>query len=748
MLVIKNLTKVYQSKSGTVVALKNIDLEFPEHGFIFMLGKSGSGKSTLLNIIGGLDDFDRGSIYFKYNSNMNYKNLNSSSYRNINLGFVFQDFNLIDDLTIEQNVALPLELQGLNKEIIAVKVNEILSQVNLTKYIGQTPKNLSGGEKQKLAIARALIKKPKVILCDEVTGNLDTESSLEVIKIFKKLSGDILVIFVTHESDYANKFADRIIELVDGKIYDDYLTSNNEMIVSDENDRTFLTSIKIPDRMTLTTKNIEYINSIIKSNNEDIYISFKNDSTQKATVLNEKAIPKTIKVVKASNINNQVSNDIKNPKLPFKSTFKFAKMSILKYKLRLVSMLILFVMSLTFFGVIVNIISYEVSDASYKSFTNHNITYIPFERQIEVCNLDSCIDESTTFTEIEINTIKKNFPGITFFNSYKSGDNELTVEKLFEVDYEMSSNGYYAESFSKITITNNYNNDNIIVGEFVQDSYGVLITDYMALMLLENNTFDNVNIINEIVGQSMFFNNQEVLITGILDTDFEQYEILKTESTLSISNNVEFLIQQEAYTQLFMSSDTFDNVFNINYTFYYIEFAVFLGIDENENLEFLRHMENINTIHKTSFSNDLYNVEDTLSSIPKVIYLFLVFFALLTGFLIYNFISYIINNQKKEIGILRALGIKRRDVAKIYLIQGIFIATITGLFSSATTVIITNLLNNNIMDSFDAGVVWIYTDIFTFYLINLMAFVMMFLAVIIPTIRITLLKPIEAIKGL
>ena len=194
MIKVTNLTKVYKSKHKfNTRALNNINFSLDEKGLVFVIGKSGSGKSTLLNLLGGLDDVTSGSVEVFNNSIHEFKEKQLYDYRSSMIGFIFQDFHLLDDLTVEENILLSLELK---KENTKELVNEVLKQVDLEGYNKRYPNELSGGEKQRIAIARALIKNPNIILADEPTGNLDSKTTKQVIELIKKISKDKLLLYL------------------------------------------------------------------------------------------------------------------------------------------------------------------------------------------------------------------------------------------------------------------------------------------------------------------------------------------------------------------------------------------------------------------------------------------------------------------------------------------------------------------------------------------------------------------------
>lgn len=229
MLSVKNLTKTYQTtKSKTknrVVALDNVSIDFPETGLVFLLGKSGSGKSTLLNAIGGLDTFDSGEIIIKGKSSANFSQSDFDSYRNTFIGFIFQEYNILENFTVAKNLALAIELQG--KKADKEEINRLLEQVDMLPYAKRKPNQLSGGQKQRVAIARALIKNPEIIMADEPTGALDSNTGKQVMETLKELSKSKLIIIVSHDRDFAETYGDRIIELKDGKIIHDLTKKRN-----------------------------------------------------------------------------------------------------------------------------------------------------------------------------------------------------------------------------------------------------------------------------------------------------------------------------------------------------------------------------------------------------------------------------------------------------------------------------------------------------------------------------------------
>ena len=221
MLELKNITKSYQVADSNQKALNKISLKFRENEFVSILGQSGSGKTTMLNIIGGLDKYSSGDLIINNISTKKFSDRDWDTYRNHRVGFVFQSYNLISHQTALQNVELALTLSGVGKIERRKKAKQVLKKVGLEKQMNKKPNQMSGGQMQRVAIARALINDPDILLADEPTGALDSETSIQVMDLLKEIANDKLVIMVTHNPDLAEQYSTRIIKLLDGEVKSD-----------------------------------------------------------------------------------------------------------------------------------------------------------------------------------------------------------------------------------------------------------------------------------------------------------------------------------------------------------------------------------------------------------------------------------------------------------------------------------------------------------------------------------------------
>ena len=248
MIKLKDVSKYYNSNGIVTVALEHINLEFNRGDIVAITGESGSGKSTLLNIICGNDNYDDGEIYF-YQDETSYFDVNDlDNFRNKYVGFIYQNYNIIENYTVLQNVMLPLLLKGLSKKEAKTKALELIKQVGLENRSKHKGTKLSGGEKQRVVIARALAKDPDILACDEPTGNLDSKTSQEIINLIKEVAKDKLVLIVTHNYEEVKDIATRKVTLVDGHIIEDKILKE---VSEDKEEKLELEVPKIPFKDTL-----------------------------------------------------------------------------------------------------------------------------------------------------------------------------------------------------------------------------------------------------------------------------------------------------------------------------------------------------------------------------------------------------------------------------------------------------------------------------------------------------------------
>lgn len=269
MLNLKDIKKYYNVGGTETRALNGVTVAFRKKEFVAILGPSGSGKTTMLNVIGGLDQYDSGDLIINGQSTKNFKLTDWDVYRNNSIGFVFQSYNLIGHQGILDNVELGMTLSGVSKEERRKRAQEALERVGLKDHLNKKPSQLSGGQMQRVAIARALANDPEILLCDEPTGALDSETSVQIMNLIQELSHEKLVIMVTHNPDLAKEYADRIIEFSDGKIMTDSNPYHEEKSINDfELKRTrmsFFTALRLSFNNIRTKKGRTFLTSFASS---------------------------------------------------------------------------------------------------------------------------------------------------------------------------------------------------------------------------------------------------------------------------------------------------------------------------------------------------------------------------------------------------------------------------------------------------------------------------------------------------
>lgn len=381
MLELKHITKVYRPKKGVPVkALDNVSLKIQSKGMVFILGKSGSGKSTLLNIIGGLDRYDHGELIIKGKSSKDFTQSDFDSYRNTYVGFIFQEYNILEDFSVGANIGLALELQG--KKATEEAINRILQQVDLEGYGHRKPNELSGGQKQRVAIARALVKEPEIILADEPTGNLDSETGKQVFDTLKKLSQEKLVIVVSHDREFAETYGDRIIELADGKIIRDIERVKRESSSQSVHviDNRF---IRIRKGYQLSQEDLEKINDFLLQAENDALLCLDRADNTTIRSLAEKDVEGQTTTFAETNQERIAQHmgigdafRLIKSRLPLKNAIRIGASGLKIKPIRLAFTILLSVVAFTLFGLADTVGSYDRVSNMVQSIEDHDIHFL------------------------------------------------------------------------------------------------------------------------------------------------------------------------------------------------------------------------------------------------------------------------------------------------------------------------------------------------------------------------------------
>lgn len=430
MLETKDLCKTYKPKKGVpVLAIDHVSLKFPEKGMVFLLGKSGSGKSTMLNLLGGLDSYDEGEIIIRGISSKDFNQQSFDSYRNTYVGFIFQEYNVLEEFTVGANIALALELQG--KKAQDEEINRILKDVDLEGFGDRKPNELSGGQKQRVAIARALVKNPQIIMADEPTGALDSNTGRAVLDTLKKLSQDKLVIVVSHDREYAEQYADRIVELADGKVIRDVEAIPDAESEKDKKLVYRATSIEIPGGYHLTEEDRKQINEYLDGLKSGASMTLPS-TAQEFRETDTSKIPEE---------DGSKFNLIKS-KLPLHSAFKIGCSSLKHKRFRLVSTIFLSVVAFSLFALVDTFGSYDHIRACTDSLIDSGVNYVSLNNAMRMGSGNHIWwrDDFKTSPE-QMEEVEKEL-GIDMTGIFIPKNADMRFDSQYDANYEFSQGGY------------------------------------------------------------------------------------------------------------------------------------------------------------------------------------------------------------------------------------------------------------------------------------------------------------------
>ena len=539
MLEVKNLSKIYRPKNGTEVkALDDVSLSFPETGMVFLLGKSGSGKSTLLNVCGGLDAPTSGEILVKGRSSKNFTQGDFDSYRNTFIGFIFQEYNILNEFSVEDNIALALELQGKPKDKEAVK--KLLADVDLEGFAKRKPNTLSGGQKQRIAIARALIKNPEIIMADEPTGALDSATGKQVFETLKKLSRDKLVVVVSHDRDFAELYGDRIIELKDGKVLSDISKVQEKQQQLTKNVDAIGSVLSIKQGAELNEQDFEQIKAFLKQSPTDVIIASGEKEVQSFKKVNrisdtgEREVFRDTTPAERKQYRPEDSKFIRS-RLPLRHAIKIGLSGLKTKPVRLFFTVLLCTVAFVLFGLLSTMTLYN-SEATFKQTlldSDHDIirldksyrTHVTWYRQGEAEN-SYYMDTETTFTAEEITKLMETY-GANVFPSVRVG---------MQFNVRSANSQYWMNSIEAVSCISPENSlYSSINGAYPAKDDEVCISSYMANVLYNCKTYDeNGNTVEftspeNVIGTKIMLNGRPYKITGIFDSGVisPRFDILK-----------------------------------------------------------------------------------------------------------------------------------------------------------------------------------------------------------------------------
>lgn len=731
MIKLVNVYKYFnRGKKNEVKAIDNTSLDLPDKGIVTLLGPSGCGKTTLLNSIGGLSRINKGSIYID-GERITKRSVNKiDRIRSLKIGYIFQNFNLLDDETVFDNVSLVLKINGLkDKEEIKKRVNFCLESLGIYRYRNRYASMLSGGERQRVAIARAIVKDPEVIIADEPTGNLDSKNSIEVMNIIKSISRDRLVILVTHERELAKFYSDRIIEISDGKIVKDYENTDNHELDYRLDNKIYLKDMENYSNKEVGSAKIEYysdntdkVSFKIVVKNDNIYI--ESDSLKKIEVINNS----NIELVDAhyEKINKKVYeefsfdfNKVKDNKFKEKYSSIYNVVTSTKKGFRKV-LNYSFVKKLLLIGFFTSslFIMYSVSSImstfkiDEKNFVSYNKDYVllnkknmsvnEFNNLNNVSNVEyvlpsngnvqvnfkfnkflqtSGILESMSGSLASYSKVDKVINGVK-----TNGKKEIIIDKMVIDKFLSMSDAKNAGFNTYDSFINEYvylQNDDMykIVGISDTNSPSIYVNDSEFVNFIENSLNDNSEDGSDklksyerssitLTKGSLPVNDYEVIVNEnmkdmypldkIIDKKVGDNKLKVVGYYKSGSENGLLVSENTIKNKLILTSDKF----------------VISSSDKDSTISELKTSKyNVVDTYKDSLSNYKRSIEE--SNRNKIIYSSVI--VIISLIEIYLIVRSSFLSRVKEVGILRSIGVKRKDIYKMFMGEILSITLISSV---------------------------------------------------------------------
>lgn len=753
MIKLENVNKFfYKHKKNQIHVINNTSLTLEDKGMVALLGPSGCGKTTLLNAIGGLDKIDSGKIYINGEKISKRSASSVDKIRNINIGYIFQDYYLVDNMTVFENVALVLKINGIkDKDEITKRVNYVLEKVGMYRYRNRYANMLSGGERQRVGIARAIVKDPSIIIADEPTGNLDSKNTIEIMNIIKAISKDRLVILVTHETELADFYADRILKIEDGKIIEDILNNHdndldyrleNKIYLKDLENHEIIDNDNLKVNFYSDSKEKLDIKLIVKNGN--IYIQSTNkveviDNNSSIELVDDhyKKISKNIYQEYKFDFDKIINKDIKkkyssifNPVTLIKNGFK----KVMNYSPIKKLLLVGFFLSGIF-------ITYSVSSL-YGIYNIDDSKFVTINKNYLV--IDSKKIDVNNFLEYEKNdNINYILPGNSLVSFYIGYDDYYQTLNYKDLIYgSLTSLNMISDNDIIIGRMPNKSNE-IVIDKLVFDNYhsnpfasmlGINTPEKLFDRALSVGVLENYKIVGVVDSGSpsiytyesefinILYNTNNVAETSdyydymvddkIAENLIYDYNIYKNEITIKegklplndyevIINNFykdSYKLNQEIDVKIndkklkivgFYTSDDnisymLSNTNTIKYDLISNSNNMTLSVkDKNKTLNEFKTM-GLNIKDSYQYSKDRY-YNERMNSMSSTL-IFSVVVLLISLIEIYLMMRSSFLSRIKEVGIYRAIGMKKLDIYKMFTGEIIAISTLgsmTGVFFSS-----------------------------------------------------------------
>lgn len=771
MLELKNITKIYKSQNNSLKALDDISLNFKDKEFVSILGPSGCGKTTLLNILGGLDSYNEGSLIIDDVDTKDYKEKDWDKYRNDNVGFVFQHFNLIGHLTVLKNVEVSLTLSGYSKKERKEKAIKALEKVGLLKHINKLPKHLSGGEKQRVAIARAIVNEPKIILADEPTGALDSKTSVEILNILKDISSECLVVMVTHNQELAENYSTRIIKLLDGKIISDenkenYETNNTFKIMKKHKRMPFFTALSISFK-NLKTKWTRTLLTTLAGSIGIIGVSLVISVANGVTNYIE-----DVQRVALGNYPITISSSVKSE--PSVSIYDDLEEYPVDEKINIV-------MGESRYEHL-NVIENEFFD--YLDQVDSDLyTWINYNNKI---TLDILCMGDKTYRKVSTSYLQEMTEDIEIV----SNDYDVLKGKIPESKEEIA---LVVDSYNCIGATLlyymgiDYDRESISFDELLEEEFKLITSDEFYLKVdgryykkgssYYETLYNESKVTLKIVGILRAKKNattEPYSSTFLYTKELTDYVYDKNINSPVVKEQIEYGLTKNVFT-----NSPFEEYVGLNYTesaqYQYEVLLRDLGAIKQRNRVYIytknfsdrllveEHIDNYNNPNsfvRISYSDYMKRITEEFSTFVDILGKVLIIFAsisLLVSSIMIGIISYIsVLERIEEIGILRSIGASRTDIGRIFVAETMIVGLLSGVFGIAGAFLLSNPIGN-IVKKIIQDNASVTTGLSSFRIVQfevehlviilIGSILLTVVAGILPTIYASFIKPIKALKN-
>ena len=806
MLELKHITKIYCSKSMTkVTALNDISIKFPQKGLFFITGKSGCGKTTLLNILGGLDSPTSGEVYFD-GEELDLKNMRvADNYRRQSIGFVFQDYNLLDNETITENVYIAAQLVGKTNEDVA----EVISRVGLSEQAMQYANELSGGQKQRVAIARALVKGSKVILADEPTGNLDSSNTEDIFILLKKLSADSLIIVVTHDNESAEKYGDGIICISDGKVINNSICTATNTITEDvkkinnsysvkkrtllglgiknlgyKRGRSILTAavlllsvtVLLWAQMLLSTTSEKVLGRELKTYNQQQILLYQGYNFDKY-VLNAEDSRESHPNISSSALKYIYENTNALPLIQLdleyigiidnKDSIKSLGFDLYDNSLELIKPNYIYVSDYLFdetYNLITGCLDYNAyigKEITIKGktgvlagvFKTNYISYVEWDYEHDCFTFKKNLNERDKYKIVFIDNMKNiifcsqqyydehNLDGYRFNSEIKTSE-----RKNGSTTYYGLSELTFSTEIGDVTITNE-----IRITDKADNSHFNDLGDYIeeSFTPKENEIYISRKLYKRLFGVSYDKNSTDSHLGSTIDISLRENGN-KTILSLIKGKILAGVYGDETYPYAFSISNETDRAFKQYGIIHPFTIINIYDLSTNRLTEFLTTLKEKYEVATVSMlSSWVYYVIGEQFKAASIIMSAVAIVMFLTAILlIINLVSAIITNKTNEIGILRSMGMRSNDIIFIYLIKIVVLSIISFCLAVIGALAGIPILAKGFMADNSLFISWISFDWLTLIIGIIMGIIMPILLSLVRLRKINKMKPIDAIKNL